>query len=129
MARYKSRKEKEKMEKARALLKSLLASYLLTGILLLILAFIMLKLSPSNDTIQIGIVFSYIFSSFVGGLLMGKQMKVKRFLWGVLLGICYFIVIFLISILLNKNVLIQGMELITVFSMCGLGGMLGGMLS
>ena len=117
------------MEKARALLKSLLASYLLTGILLLILAFIMLKLSPSNDTIQIGIVFSYIFSSFVGGLLMGKQMKVKRFLWGVLLGICYFIVIFLISILLNKNVLIQGMELITVFSMCGLGGMLGGMLS
>ena len=123
------RKEKEKMEKARALLKSLLASYLLTGILLLILAFIMLKLGPSNDTIQIGIVFSYIFSSFVGGLLMGKQMKVKRFLWGVLLGICYFIVIFLISILLNKNVLIQGMELITVFSMCGLGGMLGGMLS
>ena len=123
------RKEKEKMEKARALLKSLLASYLLTGILLLILAFIMLKLSPSNDTIQIGIVFSYIFSSFVGGLLMGKQMKVKRFLWGVLLGICYFIVIFLISMLLNKNVLIQGMELITVFSMCGLGGMLGGMLS
>ena len=126
---YLKRKEKEKMEKARALLKSLLASYLLTGILLLILAFIMLKLSPSNDTIQIGIVFSYIFSSFVGGLLMGKQMKVKRFLWGVLLGICYFIVIFLISILLNKNVLIQGMELITVFSMCGLGGMLGGMLS
>ena len=117
------------MEKARAFLKSLLIAYLLTGILLLILAFIMLKLAPSNDTIQIGIVFSYIFSSFIGGFLMGKQMKIKRFLWGVLLGICYFIVIFLISILLNKDVLIQGMELITVFSMCGLGGMLGGMLS
>ena len=68
------------MEQTRALLKSLLTAYALTGIMLLILAFVMLKLSPSNDVIQIGVVFSYIFSSFVGGLLMGKQMKVKRFL-------------------------------------------------
>ena len=117
------------MEKAGALLKSLLAAYLLTGIMLLILAFVMLKFSPSNDVIQIGIVFSYIFSSFAGGFLIGKQRKVKRFLWGILLGVSYFAIIFMVSMLLNKNVLEQGMELMTVFAMCGLGGMLGGMLS
>lgn len=60
---------------------------------------------------------------------MGKRMQVKKFLWGVLLGISYFLVIFAISALLNQNMLEQGMELVTVFAMCGLGGMLGGMLS
>ena len=117
------------MEKLGALLKSLLTAYILTGIMLLLLAFIMLKIGPESDVIHMGIVFSYIFSSFVGGFFMGKQIKVKRFLWGVLLGVSYFIVIFLISMLLNKNMLEQGMELVTVFAMCGLGGMLGGMLS
>ncbi len=117
------------MEKLGALLKSLLSAYLLTGILLLLLAFIMLKIGPGNDAIHIGIVFSYIFSSFVGGFVMGKRMKVKKFLWGVLLGVSYFAVIFMVSVLLNKNIMVQGMEMLTVFAMCGLGGMLGGMLS
>lgn len=117
------------MEKLGALLKSLLSAYLLTGVMLLLLAFIMLKIGPGNEVIHIGIVFSYIFSSFVGGFIMGKRMKVKKFLWGVLLGISYFAVIFMAAALLNKNMLGQGMELLTVFAMCGLGGMLGGMLS
>lgn len=117
------------MEKLGALLKSLLTAYILTGIMLLLLAFIMLKIGPGNEAIHIGIVFSYIFSSFVGGFLMGKRMQEKRFLWGVILGISYFAVIFMVSALLNKNMLEQGMEMFTVFVMCGLGGMLGGMLS
>lgn len=117
------------MQKLGALLKGLLAAYLLTGVMLLLLAFAMLKLGLEDDVIRIGIVFSYIFSSFVGGFLIGKRMQVKKFLWGVLLGVSYFVVIFIISALLNQNMMEQGMELISVFAMCSLGGMLGGMLS
>jgi len=116
------------MDKVGALLKSLLAAYFLTGIMLLLLAFVMLKFGTGSEAVHIGIVFSYLFSSFVGGFLMGKQMKVKKFLWGVLLGVSYFAVIFVVSLLLNKNMMEQGMEMLTVFAMCGLGGMLGGML-
>lgn len=117
------------MEKLGALLKSLLTAYILTGIMLLLLAFIMLKIGPENEVIHMGIVFSYIFSAFVGGFVMGKRMKVKKFLWGVLLGISYFAVIFVVSALLNQHVPEQWMGMLTVFAMCGLGGMLGGMLS
>ena len=117
------------MQQFGALLKSLLFAYILTGVMLLLLAFIMLKTDSGNEAIQIGIVFSYIFSSFVGGFMMGKRMKIKKFMWGILLGVSYFAVIFVISALLNQSMLRQGMEMIAVFAMCGLGGMLGGMLS
>ena len=117
------------MEKLGALLKSLFTAYVLTGIMLLVLAFVMLKIGPGNEMLHMGIVFSYIFSAFVGGFIMGKKMKVKKFLWGVLLGSSYFAVIFLVSALLNQSIPEQGMTMLTVFAMCGLGGMLGGMLS
>ena len=117
------------MDKVGNLLKSLLFAYVLTGAILLLLAFIMLKLGPGNEAIHIGIVFSYIFSSFVGGFIMGKRMKIKKFLWGVLLGVSYFAVILVVSAFMNQNMLERGMEIFTVFLMCGLGGMLGGMLS
>lgn len=117
------------MEKLGALLKSLLTAYLLTGAMLLLLAFVMLKMGPENNLIHIGIVFSYIFSSFVGGFVMGKRMKVKKFLWGVLLGVSYFAVILMVSLLLNQNFGQFGVGMLSVFVMCSLGGMLGGMLS
>ena len=117
------------MGKIGVLLKSLLTAYILTGIMLAFLAFIMLKTGTGNEVIHMGIVFSYIFSSFVGGFLIGKRMQVRKFLWGVLFGSSYFAVILIISALLNQGMPEVGMELVTVFAMCGLGGMLGGMLS
>lgn len=119
----------EKQSKGTVLVKALFISYVVTGIILLILAFIMYKAEPPNMFISAGVVFAYIFSAFVGGMIVGKKTQEKRFLWGIIAGVFYFSIIFAVSILMNKDIVSQLGSTVTVFITCGFGGMLGGMLS
>ena len=66
------------MMKAKAVLKALLCSYTLTGILLLILAFLLFKMDLSERIVSVGIVAIYIMSCFLGGLVLGKKMKKQK---------------------------------------------------
>lgn len=116
-------------DKAGAVIKGVLGAYLLTGIILLILAFSMYRLNPTGEILRVGIIFSYLFSSFIGGFLTGKKTKEKRFLWGMAVGFLYFMIIFLVSFALGRDVFGKLGTTITVFIMCTLGGMLGGMIS
>lgn len=111
------------------IIKALLASYVVSGIILLLLAFVMYKLEPPSMFVDVGIIFAYIFSAFVGGMIMGKCAQEKRYLWGILMGVLFFLVIFLLSFVMNKAVFGQVGSTVTVFLMCSLGGMLGGMVS
>ena len=79
------------MEKrvAFCVLKALVAAYIVTGLLLLILAFALYKLGLSENVVELGVVFIYLLSSAIGGFFIGKCMEVKRLLWGVLLGLFY----------------------------------------
>ena len=61
--------------KAKAVLKSLLCSYTLTGVLLLILAFLLFKMDLSEAAVSVGIIVIYILSCFLGVLLLGRKMK------------------------------------------------------
>jgi putative membrane protein, TIGR04086 family/integral membrane protein, TIGR04097 family len=118
-----------KQSKVMTMIKALLASYIITGIILLLLALLMYKLEPPSGVISVGIVFAYIFSCFIGGFILGKNTKEKRFLWGIIVGCLYFILILFISMMMGKEVFGQIGSTITVFIMCSLGGMLGGMIS
>lgn len=93
--------------KAMVILKVLLFSYIVTGLMLLLLAFLMLKLDISNAVISGGIILTYILSSFIGGFLLGKSADQKRFLWGLGMGAIYFVVLVLITILTDS---VMGME-------------------
>lgn len=119
----------ENQSKGTVLVKALFISYVITGIILLILALIMYKAEPSNMFVSAGVVFAYIFSAFVGGMVVGKKTQEKRFLWGIVSGVLYFAIILGISVLMNKDILSQIGSTVTVFITCGFGGMLGGMLS
>lgn len=119
----------EKQSKGTVLVKALFISYVITGIILFILALFMYKAGPSNMFVNAGIVFAYIFSAFVGGMVVGKKTQEKRFLWGILSGALYFSIIFAVSILMNKDIISQIGSTVTVFITCSFGGMLGGMLS
>lgn len=118
-----------KQSRGTVLVKALFISYVITGVILFILACIMYKAEPPNMFISAGVVFSYIFSAFVGGMIVGKKTQERRFLWGIISGMLYFAIIFAISILMNKDIVSQIGSTITVFITCGFGGMLGGMLS
>lgn len=115
--------------KAIVILKILIITYIITGFLLLLLSFLMLKMDLSNAVLSGGIVFTYILSSFIGGLLLGKKAEQKRFLWGLGMGAVYFVILLLISVLGNTMAGIDTNSIFSSMLICLFSGMLGGMIS
>jgi len=111
------------------LLKTLFITYLLTGILLFSLAFVLYKLRLSNTQVQTGVYLIYILSCFLGGFLAGKKLKNRRFLWGMLMGGLYFVVLFLVSSLAGRPMETGFSYLLPVLGICLAGGTSGGMVS
>ncbi|MBH1941593.1 TIGR04086 family membrane protein [Mobilitalea sibirica] len=111
------------------LLEGLLFSYIITAFVLLLLSFLMLKLDLSGAVISGGIHFAYILSAFIGGFFIGKKVEQKKFLWGMVMGVFYFIILMLVSLLMNRVTPLPLGSLFTVFVISSLSGMLGGMLS
>ena len=111
------------------LLEGLLFSYIITAFVLLLLSFLMLKLDLSSTVISGGINFVYILSAFSGGFFVGKKTEQKKFLWGLAMGIFYFVVLMLVSILMNRVSPLPMGGFFVVFIISSLSGMLGGMIS
>lgn len=118
-----------KSSTAIVVVKALLAAYIVSAFILLILAMIMYKFDPPSGVISVGIIITYLFSSFIAGFILGKVTKQKRFIWGIIVGVLYFLVILMVSFVMSKDIFGNFGSIITVLCMCGLGGMLGGMLS
>jgi len=115
--------------KVLVLLKGLLISYIITAFMLLILAIIMLKLDTPSIVISGGINLAYIISAFAGGFFAGRRIEQKKFIWGMLLGLLYFVVLLLVSLMMNRVSPLPVGNMITVFVISVLSGMLGGMIS
>ena len=111
------------------ILKSLLAAYVVTGILLMILAMGLYKFELNEGAVTAGITAVYLISTFAGGLVAGKLAKVRRFLWGIVLGILYFALLLLITIGIYRTFRSSSTEIIVTFALCAGGGMAGGMIS
>ena len=110
-------------------LKILLFMYVVTGVLLLVLTLLLSKLQLSESTVSIGIVVIYVASGFLGGLLAGRKMKSRKFLWGMILGACYFLVIVIGSMVFHKGLDMEAGRFITTLILCIASGMVGGMVS
>lgn len=111
------------------LLKCLLFSYILTAAFLLLLAFLLYKLGLSEKIVSIAIIGIYVIATFFAGMVAGKRMQNRKFLWGLLMGSAYFIVLLLVSLLVNHSAGELGNSFFTTLVLCAGGGMLGGMLS
>ena len=110
------------------ILEGLVFSYIITGLLLLLISFLMLKLELSSAVISAGINIAYIISSLSGGFFIGKKMEQKKFIWGLIIGALYFIILLLVSLIMNSGGTYLS-KLFTVFIITSLSGMLGGMIS
>ena len=111
------------------LLKSLLFSYILTGGLLLVLAFLLYKADLSQKVVSACIIVIYVLATFFAGFITGKKLKNRKFLWGALMGAAYFLVLVLISLAVNRQLGGLTNSFLTTLVLCSGGGMLGGMLS
>lgn len=109
--------------------KTLIAVYAVTAILLFLLALFMKKFQWNQSVITIGISISYIVSCFIGGFLMGKVQQTKKFIWGILMGLAYMIIMLMISMAVKHGLHSNMSEFIMNLLLCLGSGMLGGMIS
>ncbi len=110
-------------------IKSLLASYIVTGILLLVLTFFMYKFELNEKIVSAAIVGIYVVSTLIGGIIIGKLTKSKRYLWGMVLGIIYFVLLLLITLGVYRTLNGDSVSIVTSLILCAGGGMTGGMIS
>lgn len=110
-------------------LKSLLISYLLTAGLLLLLALFLYKFSLTEKIVSLCITGIYILVTFLAGFLAGKREGSRKFLWGLLMGCLYFIILTLVSLIVNHGMGDLSSGFFTTLVLCAGSGMLGGMLS
>lgn len=117
-----------KYERIVALLKCLMAAYVVTGILLVILAGLLYKFQLGEQAVEIGILVIYVLSSLLAGLFYSKGAANRRFVWGLLAGGVYFAIICIISFFAEKDFNFMSNSCLTTFFICIGSGMLGGML-
>ena len=119
----------EKNQKIIWLLKALLFSYVVTGISLLLLSVLLYKFEWNEHLVSAAIVAVYVLSTVVGGIVIGKLVRTRRFFWGLLLGNLYFLLLLVITIILYRSLSGNGLNMLTAWILCTGGGMTGGMIS
>ncbi len=110
-------------------LKCLLISYLLTTGLLLLLALMLYRFSLSEKVVSVCIIGIYILITFLAGFIAGKREGNRKFLWGLLMGGLYFLILIIISLVVNHGMNTVDGNFFTVLILCCGSGMLGGMIS
>lgn len=119
------------MERSRflSLFKALLFSYVLTGLLLLLLALALYKFHLKESQVSIGVNAIYILACLFGGFLTGKAVKQRRFFWGLCVGVLYFTFLTLAAFVMNRALPSDTMQTVMNLVLCVGSAGLGGMLS
>lgn len=116
-------------EKVIFITKCMLTAYILTAGLLLLLAFMLYRFGLSEKVVSICIIAIYIAVTFLAGLIAGKRAGKRRFLWGLAMGVTYYAILVIVSVIVNRGAEAVAGNMVTVFFLCAGSGMMGGMLS
>ena len=108
------------------MVRALIVTYILSGILLAVLSFALFKFRLPENQVNLAV---YVLSCFFGGIIAGKTMRTRRFFWGLVLGSLYFLFLYLMSLAQKDGVTEDSKRLLSVLAMCTLSGMAGGMVS
>ena len=103
--------------------KIMVLAYILTAFALLLLAFLLYKLRFSSGVIGAAIIGIYVFVTVISGFVTGKRMQKKKYLWGLLAGALYFVILAVASSLYGTEGI--GASFLTTALLCMGGGMLG----
>ena len=117
------------LEKVIFITKCILAAYILTAGLLLLLAFMLYRFGLSEKVVSLCIIGIYIAVTFAIGLLAGKRAGKKKFIWGLATGVLYYVILVIVSLIVNRGPQDIAGNMLTVFVLCAGSGMLGGMIS
>lgn len=110
------------------ILLGLFVAYVITGIGILFFAWGLFRWDFSASTVEIGIIVLYVLSCLLGGMVVGKKVGSRKFFWGLMLGVCYFLVLVVLSITGERGIVSGVKEIILPGFICLFSGMLGGIL-
>ena len=113
----------------RVLLRSLLFSYVLSGLLLVATSFALYKFHLKESQVKLAVNVIYLLSCALAGFLMGKGLQKRRFFCGFLAGLSYFLILLGVSFFLNKGVTSDTPQLLTTLAFCVGSGIIGGVSS
>ena len=116
-------------KKLSIVVRGLIVAYVVTGVLLLILAYLVFKFQITETVTDLVIVAIYVLVTFLGGFLTGKKVKQQKFLWGFLLGLLYISIISVVAIGIGHTFHVTSTASLATAALCIGGGLLGGMLS
>ena len=101
----------------------------LSALFLGALAFALYKLRLGESLVNLLIFAVYFAACFAGGFFTGRKVRNRRFFWGLLSGMFYFLILFAASWAMDPRASIQAARSLMVLGVCAFGGTLGGMLS
>jgi putative membrane protein (TIGR04086 family) len=113
----------------KAIVKSVVVSYTVTGLGLLLLAFLLFRFDLGEVPVTAGIVVVYILSCLTGGFLAGRIMQKRRLLWGIAAAFAYVVILFAVSFATSGAWDLTFRHVLTTVCVCLGGGALGGILS
>lgn len=122
-------KKDKKVPAVAVVMKAMLISYVLTGILLAVLAAFLYKWNLDENKAAVGILLIYIITSFAGGFTAGKMSGYKKYMWGLFTGIGYILLLTLVSLCVNRGIEGSVGSYFITAVMCSASAMFGGMLS
>lgn len=94
-----------------------------------IIALLLYKLQLPLQVVTVAVIVLYILATGVAGFLAGKKMQVHRFMWGLMMGCAFYLILLIASYVYHGAGTVASQSLLTTFLLCAGGGMLGGMLS
>ena len=110
-------------------LKATIAVALVTIMMLLVLSLMLFKLNLSDTGVMIGIYITYVVANFIGGLIIGKVKGERKFIWGMVVGMVFFVTLTIISMIVTGELYGSGMKALGALAACVFGGMAGGMVA
>ena len=108
---------------------ALLTGLSVTSVGVVVLALCLLMLSISEEMVEVGILMIYILSCFMAGMIIGRKRKNRRFLWGMLIGVVYYSVLYIATIFVVNTPDAVVSDVMTTLIICMGSATLGGMLS
>lgn len=112
-----------------AIFASVFAMFMISGLLLLLLALLLYKFDLTEAAVKIGVVVIYVAAGLFGGILIGKRMREQKYMWGLAAGAIYFLVLFAASAIVRGGFDMDMTKAATTFVLCAASGMAGGMVS
>lgn len=115
-------------KKGITILKLILAAAILTILLLFAQAFLAYRFYFTEGQMEAGVYALYGVICLITGLITGKALKNRRFLWGAAVGFLYYLILLAVSCIRAGGSPKNPVHLLITLGICVVCGMIGGML-